>query len=108
MFAAIAIYKPADVRPILEAYQGKNIPIEYAKKEAEAKQKHIEQWNDHSKGLSDGGFTLSRLFASGGTVSVLVFSEKWRMLTCMCVILERTRAAYVPRTEAKGGADDLS
>jgi len=56
----------------LDAYQGKDIPLEYAKKEAEAKQKHIEQWTASSKGLSDGGFTLSRLFASGGPVSRLV------------------------------------
>ena len=37
--AAIAIYKPPDVRPILEAYSGKDTPIEYAKKEAEAEKK---------------------------------------------------------------------
>ena len=31
-FTAIAIYQPQDVRPILKAYAGKNIPVEYAKK----------------------------------------------------------------------------
>ncbi|KAF9053838.1 HAD-like protein [Hymenopellis radicata] len=41
---SIAIYKPVDVRPILTAYQGKDITLEYAKKEAESKQKHIEEW----------------------------------------------------------------
>jgi hypothetical protein len=69
---AIAIYKPADVRPILEAYRGKNIPLEYAKKEAEAKLKHIEEWQNGKKGIGGGGFTLSRLFGGGsdhGTVS---------------------------------------
>ena len=40
---AIAIFKTPDVRPILKAYEGKNIPIEYGKKETEMKQKHIEE-----------------------------------------------------------------
>ncbi|KAF9066553.1 HAD-like domain-containing protein [Rhodocollybia butyracea] len=55
---SIAIYKPADVRPILTAYQGKNIPVEYAKREAEGKQKHIENWkqNKGSTSNSFGGF----------------------------------------------------
>ena len=65
--AAIAIYKPPDVRPILEAYSGKDIPIEYAKKEAEAKKKHIEEWQARH-GLAKGGFTLSNLF--GGSQKV--------------------------------------
>jgi len=63
---SIAIYKPQDVRPILNAYREKDIPLEYAKKEAEAKQRHIEEWSASSKGLSDTGFTLSRMFASNG------------------------------------------
>ncbi|TFK68476.1 NIF-domain-containing protein [Pluteus cervinus] len=53
---SIAIYKPADVRPILEVYSGKNIPIEYAKKEAEHKAKHIEEWKKASKPVSGGAF----------------------------------------------------
>lgn len=52
---SIAIYKPEDVRPILQAYQGKNIPVEYAKKEAAAKAKHIEEWK-HKKGVSRTSF----------------------------------------------------
>ncbi|OBZ69462.1 Mitochondrial import inner membrane translocase subunit TIM50 [Grifola frondosa] len=59
---SIAMYKTPDVRPILTAYQGKNVPIEYAKKEAEAKRKFIEEWEHSRKGLSRGGFTLSGLF----------------------------------------------
>lgn len=53
---AIAIYKPADVRPILQAYQGKNIPLEYGKKEAEAKAKHVEEWKS-KKGVSSSSFS---------------------------------------------------
>lgn len=60
---SIAIYKPPDVRPILKAYEGKNIPLEYAKKEAEAKQKYLEEWNKKNKGVS--GFTFGSLFGMG-------------------------------------------
>ncbi|KAL5483075.1 TIM50_2 [Sanghuangporus weigelae] len=60
---SIGIYKPPDVRPILKAYQGKNIPIEYAKKEAEAKGQFIEDWKKSGKAtISTGSFTLSNLF----------------------------------------------
>ncbi|KAL4068765.1 HAD-like domain-containing protein [Scleroderma yunnanense] len=62
---SIGIYKPQDVRPVLEAYGGKNIPIEYAKKEAEAREKHIEEWKHKRGSLSSGGFTLSSLFGGG-------------------------------------------
>ncbi|KAK7026404.1 mitochondrial inner membrane protein required for protein import [Paramarasmius palmivorus] len=55
---SIAIYKPPDVRPILQAYAGKNIPIEYAKKEAEGKAKHIAEWtaNKGTRSNSIGSF----------------------------------------------------
>ncbi|KAG1874221.1 HAD-like domain-containing protein [Suillus tomentosus] len=59
---SIAIYKSPDVRPILQAYAGKDVAIEYAEKEAEAKQKHIEEWKSKARGLSKGGFTLSGMF----------------------------------------------
>ncbi|KAI0944047.1 hypothetical protein AcV7_001975 [Taiwanofungus camphoratus] len=61
-YIAIGIYKPPDVRPILDAYRGKDIPLEYAKKEAEMKQKHIDEWQKNRKGFSTGAFTLSSLF----------------------------------------------
>ncbi|KII95425.1 hypothetical protein PLICRDRAFT_25908 [Plicaturopsis crispa FD-325 SS-3] len=64
---SIGIYKPPDVRPILEAYHGKNIPLEYAKKEAAAKAKHIEEWK--SGKISSGGFTLSSLLGGSSTQS---------------------------------------
>jgi hypothetical protein len=68
--SAIAIYKPPDVRPILQAYHGKDIAYEYAKKEAEAKQRHVEEWQNSRKGIASGGFTLSRLFGSNISDSV--------------------------------------
>ncbi|KAG8220556.1 HAD-like domain-containing protein [Butyriboletus roseoflavus] len=58
----IGIYKPQDVRPILQAYQGKDIPIEYAKNETEARERHIAEWKSKSRGLSSGEFTMSSLF----------------------------------------------
>ncbi|GBE80843.1 Mitochondrial import inner membrane translocase subunit TIM50 [Sparassis crispa] len=63
---SIAIYKPQDVRPILEAYHGQDIPIEYAKKEAEATRKHIEEWENNRRGFSTSSFTLSNLFGGPG------------------------------------------
>jgi import inner membrane translocase subunit TIM50 len=69
---AIAIYKSPDVRPILQAYAGKDIPIEYAEKEAEAKQKHVEEWKSTARGLSKGGFTLSGMFGGPSEVSLFV------------------------------------
>ncbi|KAF5374619.1 hypothetical protein D9615_008973 [Tricholomella constricta] len=55
---SIAIYHPPDVRPILEAYRDKNVPVEYAKKEAEAKAKHIAEWKEKKgKGVSSGSFS---------------------------------------------------
>ena len=47
---AVGIYKPPDVRAILKAYEGKNIPIEYAKKEAENKRQFIEEWKARGGG----------------------------------------------------------
>ena len=67
---AIAIFKTPDVRPVLQAYEGKNIPIEYAKKEAEMKRKHIKEWEHSHKGLLRGGLTLSGLFGSAEQVSI--------------------------------------
>ncbi|EKM81387.1 hypothetical protein AGABI1DRAFT_84279 [Agaricus bisporus var. burnettii JB137-S8] len=54
---SIAIYKPADVRPILDAYRGKDIPVEYGKKEAEAKAQHIEEWKKKSHHVSSSNFS---------------------------------------------------
>jgi len=61
---SIGIYRPNDVRPILKAYEGKDIPREYALKEAAEKSVVIDEWKAKGggKGLSGGGFTLSSLF----------------------------------------------
>ena len=53
----------------MKAYEGKNIPIEYGKKENEMKQKHIEEWEHSRKGLSRGGLTLSGLFGGAEKAS---------------------------------------
>lgn len=61
---SIAIYKPKDIRPILEAYKDKDIPTQYAKNEAEAKRRHIEEWTK-KKGKTGGGLSLTGFM--GGT-----------------------------------------
>ncbi|WWC67345.1 uncharacterized protein I206_101253 [Kwoniella pini CBS 10737] len=63
---SIGIFNPADVRPILKAYEGKNIPVEYAKKEAEAKQKAVEEWERvHPTAVAGAGSGwLSNMFGS--------------------------------------------
>jgi len=68
-FLAIAIYRPPDVRPILNAFHGKDIPVEYAKQEADTKKRHVEAWQQGgARRLSESGFTLSSMF--GGPSSV--------------------------------------
>ncbi|KAI4517662.1 HAD-like protein [Schizophyllum commune Loenen D] len=59
---SLAIYKVPDVRPILQAYAGKDIPIEYAKKEALEKQRHIEEWNKNPKSKPRTNPGLAALF----------------------------------------------
>ncbi|KAG1741900.1 NLI interacting factor-like phosphatase-domain-containing protein, partial [Suillus paluster] len=63
------IYKTPDVQPILQAYAGKDIPIKYTEKEAEAKQKHIEEWKSKAHGLSKGGFTPNGMFSGASEPS---------------------------------------
>lgn len=73
MFIAIAIYGAKDVRPVLKAYEGKNIPIEYGKQEAEAKRRFIEEWRRSGKSKS-GSLTISGLFG-GSQGNVRLVSE---------------------------------
>jgi len=55
LLIAIAIFNTPDVRPILKAYDGKDIPIEYAKKEEESKRAAIEEWERKNPNRSSGG-----------------------------------------------------
>lgn len=70
---AIGIYKPNDVRTVLEKYHGKDIPIEYAKTEAEGKRQFLEEWRKTGQSLSGSSFTLSSLF--GGSVRLISFES---------------------------------
>ncbi|KAF6752219.1 import inner membrane translocase subunit tim-50 [Ephemerocybe angulata] len=65
---SIGIYKPADVRPILQAFEGKDVAIEYAKKEAEAKARHVEEWKAKTKGVSTS--SISSLFGVSSAPAV--------------------------------------
>ena len=73
-FLAIAIYNPPDVRPILKAYEGKDVPLEYAKTEALAKAKHIAEWNAKHKPSVAAPPSFGNLFGLVSTVSDLAFS----------------------------------
>lgn len=71
-FTAIAIYSPPDIRPILKAYEGKDIPLEYAKTEAKAKAKHIAEWNaKHKPSVATPSFR--NLFGLASAVRNLAF-----------------------------------
>lgn len=61
---SIGIYAPADVRPVLKHYAGKDIPREFAKQEAEMKAAAIAEWErTHPiKGGSGGSNFLSGVF----------------------------------------------
>jgi import inner membrane translocase subunit TIM50 len=63
---SIGIYNPADVRPILDAFRGKDIPREYAATEAAAKAAHVEEHRARrARGLASG-FTLTGMFGAAG------------------------------------------
>ncbi|QRV84369.1 NLI interacting factor-like phosphatase [Ceratobasidium sp. AG-Ba] len=63
---SIAIHNPADVRPILKAYQGKDIPKAYAAVEAEQKRKVIEEWEKNRRQGGSGSMSIGGLFGFGG------------------------------------------
>lgn len=75
--AAIGIYKPDDVRPIIQKYRGTDVPTEYAKAEAEAKRVFLADYaKSHggkavvSRGLGSGAWTMSALFGAVRLVSI--------------------------------------
>jgi import inner membrane translocase subunit TIM50 len=85
---AIGIYKPPDVRPILKAYEGQDIPIEYAKKEAEAKARHVEEWKAKHKGVAPSA--VSSWFGLSAGVSAI-------LLRCIMLLVLTIYQPAVPR-----------
>ena len=79
-FIAIGIFSPADVRPILKAYDGKDIPREYAKKEAEAKRVAVEEWERlHPSSVHGAGSGfLSSVF--GSVAAVITVCILWSLV----------------------------
>ena len=61
------------MRSIVKAYNDMNILIEFTKKEAKMKLKHLKEWKHTHKGLLHGGWTLSSLFGGFETVSTIFF-----------------------------------
>ncbi|KAL7420371.1 mitochondrial inner membrane protein required for protein import [Cryptotrichosporon argae] len=100
---SVGIFAPPDVRPIIKAYEGKNIPVEYAKKEAEAKRIAVEEWERTHPTPTAGagsGF-LSSLF--GG-----VSNPGQQRLTQPMTYLEakRAQAQRIYQEEQKYWADN--
>lgn len=77
MSLAIGIFAPPDVRPILKAYEGKDIPTEYAKKEEESKRASIEEWErknpSRAQGVSASGGFLGGMFGSVSPVCLIFY-----------------------------------
>ena len=55
--AAIGIYNPPDVRKVLKMYEGKDIPREFAKHEADSKRRHIEEMKAHGRNVRPSPFS---------------------------------------------------
>ena len=72
--SAIAFFNPPDVRPILKAYEGKDVPLEYAKTEAKAKAKHIADWNAKHQSVAATP-SFRNLFGLASFVRNTFFSE---------------------------------
>lgn len=74
LLVALAIHRPADVRPILKAYAGKDVALEYGKFEEEMKKKHIEEWEKSGKKNSVvQGVSIGKLFGGVSFFSFLPF-----------------------------------
>lgn len=62
---AIGINAVKDVRPVLKAYEGKDVPKVFAARQAEIKRQHIEEWEkerEASKGNPLAGFSFASMF----------------------------------------------
>jgi hypothetical protein len=88
---ALGIYKPPDVRAILKAYEGKNIPLEYAKKEAAHKQAFIEEW----KARGGGMVRLSTPDFMSAANCLVGFEQ--RRLHCQLSLLQQNREGQHPQ-----------
>lgn len=101
------MFNVKDVRPIVKAYQGKDIPIEYAKKEAEAKRVAIEEWERRNPGGAAGGGGagwLGGLFG-GVAVSIQDFSYPHTRLASRIAWL---RAVHFGKRERRSGDADIT
>ncbi|KAF8588844.1 HAD-like protein [Ramaria rubella] len=90
---SIGIYSPKDVRPIVGAYVDKDVVSEYAKAEAEAKRRHVEEWERKGGRRSSAPSFLGKLFGTSGSLSVRTSPS------LSCTPLTRTHSLYfTPRT----------
>lgn len=88
LMVAIGIYAPADVRPVLKNYAGKDIPLEYAKAEAAAKAAAIAEWERRNPVNSGGGGWAGSLFGGGAS------SRPKQPMTYLEIKREQAQKAY--------------
>jgi import inner membrane translocase subunit TIM50 len=105
---AVAIYKPPDVRPILKAYEGKDIPIEYGKREAEMKSKHIEEWKGKHKHTASVP-SFGSLFGLSSSVRCFeCYLHHVQLTEYLALADDGWASPHIPRTKESGGAKAVS
>ncbi|KAH8827767.1 import inner membrane translocase subunit tim-50 [Flagelloscypha sp. PMI_526] len=91
----IAFFNYPDVRPVLQNWKDKNIPVEYAKWEAEYKQRHLEALAAKGGVKAVGGtFSLGSLFSSQRHPTVPTSSGKVDPRTLSFIELKRMQAQH--------------
>jgi import inner membrane translocase subunit TIM50 len=64
---ALVIFGVPDTRKVLGRYRGQDVPLEWAKVEAQNKARHVKEWEAKQAqlgGLATGGWTMGRITGS--------------------------------------------
>lgn len=85
---SVAFFSPPDVRSVIKAYEGKDIPTEWAIKEAEGKKKLIEDWKQKGGGKKHYGQVV------GGGSNALGGLVGLRMV-CICRMFLQQHLIFV-------------
>lgn len=67
---AIGINNVPDVRTLIKAYEGRDIPSAFAERQAEYKQKHVEEWEKRKRENPLTGFSIGSFFGLSSSSSV--------------------------------------
>ena len=68
IFIAVALTTPDDIRPVLKSFEGKYIPLEWAKREHEMNKLHRLQWEEEQKNKKTSR-NLGSIFGGGGAAA---------------------------------------